>query len=172
MRQTELAARMEKEEETLRGAFWAYRLDRVILGTLEPLLAERLGPKFSAYAQGLRDYARERTWAAYGVGKALGEAAASGRLPAEQIEDLALEDLVGNMPASEDLSALREALLDMAFGGAEVFFSLYDAAALEARSVQEIRAGLWGLRDGGADEAWVEAMSCYLPDEWETPQWM
>lgn len=172
MRQTELAARMEKEEETLRGAFWAYRLDRVILGTLEPLLAERLGPKFSAYAQGLRDYARERTWAAYGVGKALGEAAASGRLPAEQIEDLALEDLVGNMPASEDLSALREALLDMAFGGAEVFFSLYDAAALEARSVQEICAGAWGVRDSGAGEEWTDGAEKFFPLTEQPPQWL
>lgn len=164
----ELQARLAAEEETLRGAFWAYHVNRGVMELLAPLLERAMGPDFTGYVRALEDRARERSWTAYQTGNRLGKAIVKKNLPPSLCEELSIEDLVGSVPYAERLRALGEHMRAIV----EKYFELYDLAALEIQGVQEIRAGLWGLRDSGADEAWVEAMSCYLPDEWETPQWL
>lgn len=168
MTETELAARMEAEEETLRRSAWAYHLNRGIMELLAPLLEGMIGPEFAVYVQGLEDHARERNWMAYQTGNRLGKVVVKKDLPSFLCEELEIEDLVGSTPYAEHLRALGQRMGSM--GGK--YFELYDLAALEIQGIQEIRAGLWGLEDGGAGEVWVEAMSAYLPDEQETPQWL
>lgn len=163
-----LQARLAAEEETLRKSAWAYHVNRGVMELLAPLLERAMGPDFTGYVRALEDRARERSWTAYQTGNRLGKAVVKKNLPSSLCEELSIEDLVGSVPYAERLRALGEHMRAIV----EKYFELYDLAALEIQGVQEIRAGLWGLRDGGADEAWVEAMSCYLPDEWETPQWM
>lgn len=164
----ELQVRLAAAEETLRRSAWAYHLNRGIMELLAPLLEGAVGPDFTAYAQALEVHAGERTWTAYQAGKHLGEVAVKKDLPPSVCEELPLEALVGVIPWPEQLRAQGKQMGSM--GGK--YFELYDLAALEIQGVQEIRAGLWGLRGGGAGEAWVEAMSCYLPDKWEPPQWL
>lgn len=168
MTERELAARMEQEEETLRKSAWAYHLNRGVMELLAPLLEGAMGADFTSYVRALEDHAGERSWTAYQTGNRLGKAVVKKNLPSSLCEELPLEALGGVISWPEQLRALGKRMGSM--GGK--YFELYDLAALEIQGVQEIRAGLWGLRDGGADKAWVEAMSCYLPDEWETPQWL
>lgn len=168
MTSAELETRLAAEEETLRRSAWAYHLNRGIMELLAPLLEGAMGADFTSYVRALEDHAGERSWTAYQAGKHLGEVAVKKDLPPSVCEELPLEALVGVIPWPEQLRALGKRMGSMC----GKYFELYDLAALEIQGVQEICAGLWGLRDGGADEAWVEAMSRYLPGERETPQWL
>lgn len=172
MTQEELAVRMEAEEKKLRKSSWAYHLDRGLMELLAPLLTGYIGPDFTTYVQALEDHARERNWTAYRAGKHLGEVVVKQNLPIYLHDEFSLEDLVGNVPISEGLNVLRNRVLAIAIKEPGKYFELYDQAALEARGIQEICAGLWGLQDGGADRKWVRVMSGYFPEGKETPDWM
>lgn len=172
MTQNELAARMAAEEEAFRKTCWAYHLDRGVMELLAPLLEGLVGADFAAYVQAQEDQAQAKNWTAYQTGRHLGEVAVKKDLPPSLCDALPIETLVGGISMQEGSATLQRHMQNTAAADPGKFLELYDLAALEIQGIQEIRAGLWGLQDSGASEAWVREMSGYLPGEQESPDWL
>lgn len=167
----ELQARFAQEENTLRESCWSYRLNRAVAETLEPLLAQRLGERFTTYAHGLAVHNHAKEHLAYETGARLGRAVLRRRLQAVQRDTVTLADILGSMPAPETLSAARSALLDITSDDLAKFFELYDLAVLDGQGIREIWASLWGFQDSGVGEDWIRWFHEFLPMLEEPPQW-
>lgn len=149
MTEKKLAAWMVTADKELRKNDWGYYFDRGMMELLTPLLKAQIGSDFTAYVKVEKEYIRLCNWTAYEEGRRLGEDIVEGRLTAspETAEDT-LQCIMVDASVPAELPALRERVQNKAQG---VYFKVYQEVAAEARKIQEIRAGLRGMQDGGMD---------------------
>lgn len=167
----ELRARFTREEEKLKRANWAYRVNQAIIDALRPVLTEKL-KGFSAYDSAASQCGQDKNTAAYETGHRVGKAVVEGRVPVFAREDIQLSDVLGSIPPSEALRSAWSILLDQLSRDQAKFLELYDTAILGVQGLQELYASFWGFQAAGVNKDWAQWFkNTIFPEEDEAPEW-